>query len=115
MKVSLKRLNEIISKASGNGSETVINEVFKIVWPIIKPIIENPESLNEKNENGEPVQGLFERSCKFIKVCMRSLKLQFLPFIDEVFMSIFNGYHKYPIASYVYTVEIVVTVFSKYA
>ena len=45
---------------------------------------------------------------------MRSLKLSFLPYIDEVFTSIFNAYQNHPIASYVYTVEIVVTVFSQY-
>jgi hypothetical protein len=45
---------------------------------------------------------------------MRCLKDKFGPFINEVYSSIFKAYEKHPIATYVYTVEVVVTVFSEF-
>lgn len=90
--------------------------MFQTVWPIIKDIISEPKvvGLNDKGTDlTDAGHSLLERSCKFIKVCMRSLREKFGPFIDEVFTCIMNAYEKYPIATYVYCVEVVVTVFSE--
>ena len=52
-----------------------------------------------------------EKCTKVIKYALRCLKQHFHPFMDQVYLTTLEGYRKYPISSYVYMVEILVTVF----
>lgn len=83
LRIALKRLTETIGKATRDGSVSctpIIVEVFRAVWPHIKPVIDNPVKLGTNatgNDLTDSVHSLLERSCKFIKVCMRCLRRSF--------------------------------------
>lgn len=42
---------------------------------------------------------------------MRSLRESFIPFLENLFTTVFEAYRKHPICSYVYVLEVAITVF----
>jgi hypothetical protein len=39
LKTSIKRLSEIILKVTGDNCVPIVEELFKTVWPLIKPFV----------------------------------------------------------------------------
>lgn len=44
---------------------------------------------------------------------MRTLEFKFSEFLEDLFTTVLTAFRKYPICSYVYLVEVAVTVYSK--
>lgn len=53
-----------------------------------------------------------EKIVRILKVAMRTLEFHFSEFLEEMFTSVLSAFSKYPICSYVYLVEVTVTIFS---
>ena len=80
----------------------VISAIFTDLWPVIKFFF-------EKFYNNEKV---VEDLCQLMKHFIRGMGSNFLPFIDQYFSFIINGYSAIPICSYLYSFEIVVTTYT---
>ena len=54
-----------------------------------------------------------ERVVKMLKHLMRCLKMNFWPFVGQLYETVMESFREKPICSYVYLVEIAITVFAK--
>jgi len=94
-----------ISKAAFEGlcenNKKIMYEILNEIWPIIIFI------LQKMSTNCIIVECIIQ----LIKVYMRGLNNNFIKFIPEYINNVINGYKLYPISSYLYAFEILVTVF----
>ena len=94
-----------ISKAAFEGlcenNRKIMYEILNEIWPIIIFI------LQKMSTNCNIVESIIQ----LIKVYMRGLNNNFIKFIPEYINNVINGYQLYPISSYLYAFEILVTVF----
>jgi hypothetical protein len=75
-------------------------------WPYIKQVLSQPQ----KHKDDEDIN--IERMIRVLKNVMRTLEFHFAGFIEELFTTVLQAYQTYPICSYVYLVEISVTIYS---
>jgi len=84
-------------------SSRYLNEIMAVIfielWTTIKFFFE------KFYNDGKIVEAL----CQIMKHFIRGLGTNFLPYIDQFFAIIINGYSNIPISSYLYSFEIVVT------
>ena len=94
-----------ISKAGFEGlcenNRKIMYEILNEIWPIIIFIMQ------KMSTNCNIVESIIQ----LIKVYMRGLNNNFIKFIPEYINNMINGYKLYPISSYLYAFEILVTVF----
>ena len=94
-----------ISKAGFEGlcenNRKIMYEILNEIWPIIIFIIQ------KMSTNCNIVESIIQ----LIKMYMRGLNNNFIKFIPEYINNMINGYKLYPISSYLYAFEILVTVF----
>ena len=85
------------------SQKSIMNEILIELYPIILYILEKMP--NDKS--------IVENCIQLIKVYMRGLVNSFIKFIPEYVNCIINGYKLFPISSYIYGFEILVSVFPR--
>lgn len=84
--------------------DTIV-EFTKSVWEdVIKNLREPKDIINDEDPE-------VERAVKLVKYLMRFLRDGFIPFLESLFTTVFEAYRKHPICSYVYVLEVSITVF----
>ena len=83
--------------------KSIMNEILIELYPIILYILEKMS--NDKS--------IVENCIQLIKVYMRGLVNDFIKFIPEYVNCLINGYKLFPISSYIYGFEILVSVFPR--
>ena len=99
--IILKTISKAIFEGLSKKNINIMHEILNEIWPMIIFI------LNKMSTNCDIVEDVIQ----LIKVYMRGLSNNFVKFIPEYVNSIINGYKLYPISSYLYAFEILVTVF----
>ena len=99
--IILKTISKAIFEGLSKENINIMHEILNEIWPMIIFI------LNKMSTNSDIVEDVIQ----LIKVYMRGLSNNFVKFIPEYVNSIINGYKLYPISSYLYAFEILVTVF----
>ena len=99
--IILKTISKAIFEGLSKENIIIMQEILNEIWPIIIFI------LNKMSTNSDIVEDIIQ----LIKIYMRGLSNNFIKFIPEYVNSIINGYKLYPISSYLYAFEILVTVF----
>lgn len=81
--------------------DKVISSIFIDIWALLKYFFEKFFS-HEK---------IIESLCQLMKHFVRGMNVNFIPYIDQYFSIIINGYRSIPISSYLYSFEIIITSF----
>ncbi|KRX09297.1 Armadillo-type fold [Pseudocohnilembus persalinus] len=82
----------------------LVAQIYREIFPSIKQIIQT-----EKKEK------IIEYVVRFIKHVMRCINIDFSPFLKDLFEVVLPQYENFPISSYLYLIEITVTVFGQSA
>lgn len=101
--IVLKSISKAIFKGLNDSNKKIMNEILNEIWPKIIFI------LNKLSTNNDIV----ENSIQLIKCYMRGLDKNFINYIQEYLECLINGYKLTPISSYLYGLEILITVFPK--
>ena len=84
--------------------DTIV-EFTKSIWENVTQSLKEPKDII-CDEDPE-----IERAVKLVKFIMRFLRDGFIPFLESLFTTVFDAYRKFPICSYVYVLEVSITVF----
>lgn len=84
----------------------ILKQFMRDIWPFTKQLLSSPQRLKDDEDSD------VERIVRILKVVMRTLEFQFSEFLEELFTTVLTAFQKHPICSYVYLVEVAVTVFS---
>lgn len=68
-------------------------------------MIANPQDLKDDEDP------TVERCIKLLKSVMRCVKERFTVFLEDLFNTLISAYEKYPICSYIYLLEVAITVY----
>lgn len=81
-----------------------LKEFVRDIWSWLKAGLCEPQSLRDDEDPD------VERLVKFVKHIMRALGMEFGEFVCDLLESLLAAFEKYPVCSYLYVVEVAVTV-----
>lgn len=84
----------------------ILQQFTREIWPFVKQVLSSPQRLKDDEDSD------VERIVRILKVLMRTLEYLFSEFLEDLFTTVLAAFQKHPICSYVYLVEVAVTVYS---